>query len=169
MKTNPMPAPQTAALALPVSFATSTRLPHALLGLLALGAAFVTQPAKAQEATQPVTVQKVDDVSFRVRVHNPGLHPGRVEVQNLATGQLLFSQDYADKAYGHRFGFGNLAEGRYAIVVKTDKLQYRYTVRLQRSGAQRAVAVRGIRVRLAKQSPGSLAAAPATRSAAGGL
>ncbi|KUG05850.1 hypothetical protein [Solirubrum puertoriconensis] len=169
MKTYQLPAPQAIAHALPTAAGSRTYLPHVLVGLLALGGALAAQPARAQE-TQPVTVQKVDDVSFRVRVSNPRLQPGRLEVQNLTNGQVLFSQEYTDKAYGHRLNFNNLPEGRYAILVKADKLQYRYTLRLQDCGAQRAVAVRSIRVRLAKQAQGSLAVAPATaRHAAAGM
>ncbi|UYZ58248.1 hypothetical protein [Hymenobacter latericus] len=170
MKTHQMPTAEAAALALPTPAAERGYLPLAVGALLALGGALAAQPARAQNDAQPVTVQKVDDVSFRVRISNPGQQPGRVEIQSLSSGRLLFGQDYAGPAYGHRFSFGNLPAGRYAIVVKADKLQYRYTLRLQANGTQRAVAVRGIRVRLAKQGPGSLAAAPAAnRLAAAGM
>ncbi|AYA37859.1 hypothetical protein D3Y59_12885 [Hymenobacter oligotrophus] len=134
-----------------------------LLGLLALGGALAASPVQALPG-QPVSVERVDEVSFRVRISNPGLQPGQVQVVSLSSGKTLFSETYADATYGHRFNFGVLPAGRYALVVKAGAQQYRYT--LQAAGKQRAVAMRSIKVRMGKTTPATLAATPVVRPVA---
>ncbi|KUG05849.1 hypothetical protein [Solirubrum puertoriconensis] len=140
-----------------------------LLGLLTLGGALAAAPVQAApgQSVQPVALERVDAVSFRVRISNPAAQQGQVQVLSLASGKTLFSENYAAPAYGHRFNFGVLPAGRYAIVVKAGEQQYRYTLQLQADGQYRTVAMRSMRARLGKASLGSLAAAPAACTVAG--
>ncbi|UYZ58247.1 hypothetical protein [Hymenobacter latericus] len=140
--------------------APGSRASRVLLGLLALGGVLAASPVQAMPG-QPVSLERVDEVSLRVRISNPAQQLGQVQVVSLVSGKTIFSETYSEQAYGHRFNFSVLPAGRYAIVVKAGEQQYRYTLQLQAAGKQRAVAMRSIKVRLGKAAAASLAATPA--------
>ncbi|TGE21278.1 hypothetical protein E5K00_13370 [Hymenobacter aquaticus] len=118
-----------------------------LLGLsLGLAAA---RPAWAQQAS-PIRVEAADAESIRLRVDNSALLPGRVQVQSLTTGQVLFDEAYSGPAYGKRFNFRGLPAGRYALLLRTGATQHRYLLQVQSGPTGEAVAVRTIKTRLPK-------------------
>jgi len=97
--------------------------------LLTLGGSFLASPVVAQEA-QPVTVQKVNDTTFRVRIQNPTQQAGRVRVTSLVTGQTLLDDRYNAPAYGRALDFRDLSDGQYLIVLHVGASKYRYTVQV---------------------------------------
>jgi hypothetical protein len=134
-----------------VSPATTRFGATALLGLLLISGA---SPVRAQEtlvasAQQPVSVQQVDATRFRIRVANPELKAGQVQVVSLQTGHTLFAEAYKEQAYGHRFDFRDLRQGRYALVVKQGGRQHRYVIKVQDlAGDKRQVALRSVELEL---------------------
>ncbi len=88
---------------------------------------------QAQEAA-PVQLVRADASSFQVRIANPAQEPGRVQVVQLSTDQVLFSEATKAPAYGHRFGFSTLPTGNYAVLVSLGAARYRYAVQVRYEG-----------------------------------
>jgi hypothetical protein len=110
-----------------------------------------TSPALAQQ-NPSVQVQQIAVASFRVRITNPATQDGEVQVVSLQSGQVLFSEAYTDKAYGHRFDFRQLPQGRYALRVKQGGERHRYLVKVQNGNGQRTIAIRTVKSRLPEPS-----------------
>ncbi|RYU81002.1 hypothetical protein [Hymenobacter persicinus] len=121
------------------------------LGILLLSGLGTAPRALAQHAS-PVSVTSVDAESIRVRIDNAAGQPGRVQVLNLTSGQVLFDEAYSATAYGHRFNFRQLPAGPYALLLRAAGTQYRYTLQVQDGAAGTSVALRTIKARLPKQA-----------------
>ncbi|MCB2406466.1 hypothetical protein [Hymenobacter lucidus] len=115
------------------------------LGAVLFGLAGTGQPARAQQAS-PVSVTSPDAESIRVRIDNVAQLPGRVQVLNLSSGQMLFDESYTAPAYGKRFSFRNLPAGRYALLLKAAGTQYRYVMQVQAGPVGPVLTLRTIRV-----------------------
>ena len=107
------------------SFATAATAVALFLG--------TASAAQAQEAA-PVQLVRADASSFQVRIVNPAQESGRVQVVQLSTDQVLFSEATKAPAYGHRFGFSTLPTGNYAVLVKVGAARYSYTVQVRHEG-----------------------------------
>ncbi|MBG8556391.1 cupredoxin domain-containing protein [Hymenobacter guriensis] len=129
---------------------------YALPRLLALGAFSFPHATQAQQET-PVTLETPTAETVRIRIQNPAQQRGSVQVVSVQTGQLLFKEQYAAPAYGHRFDFRNLAAGRYALVVRVGKDCYRYTVQVAPAAADLPLVVRAVKTRQSKEMLASAA------------
>ena len=123
--------------------------------LLALGGSFLASPALAQQP-QPVSVQKVNDTTFRLRIQDPVQQAGRVRVVSMVTGQTLLNQPYNAPAYGCDLNFRDLQKGQYRLILQVGQSKYRYIVRVQ-SQPQSSAALRTLTVktRLPEMGPAS--------------
>ncbi|MCR5888186.1 hypothetical protein LRS06_10500 [Hymenobacter sp. J193] len=124
---------------------------YALPHLLALGALCFPHSTQAQQQTTPVTLETPTAETVRLRIQNPAQQRGSVQVVSVRTGQLLFKENYAAPAYGHRFDFRNLAAGRYALVVRVGEDCYRYTVQVAPATANLPLVVRPVKTRPSKE------------------
>ena len=121
----------------PILAATRT----AVLSLVAIAGLAAATPAQAQQAPSPVRLTQVDHENLRLRIDNPSQQASRVEVIHLNTGQPLFTESYADAAYGHRFNFHGLPTGRYAMLLKVGPDRYKYTIQVADGPEGQTVAV----------------------------
>jgi hypothetical protein len=97
-----------------------------------------TTPALAQ-TPRAIRLTQVAPASLRLRLDNPTVLAGRVQVVRLRNGQTLFTEPYTGPAYGHRFDFDHVPSGRYLVYIQAgDQLQH-CLVRVQTRGDQRSV------------------------------
>ena len=94
----------------------------------ALTSLLATAPVQAQQTAAPAALTQVGTRSFCLRLNNPDQQRTRIEVVQLRDDQTLFSATTSAPAYGHRFDFGGLPSGRYAVVLRTGPATQRYTV-----------------------------------------
>ena len=94
----------------------------------ALASLLAPAPVQAQQTAAYVVLTQVDARNFRLHLNNPDQQRTRIEVVQLRDDQPLFSTTTSAPAYGHRFNFGGLPSGRYAVVLRTDLATQRYTV-----------------------------------------
>jgi hypothetical protein len=127
-----------------------SRVRQAALGALLLGSAFLASPAVAQQ--QPITIDKTDAATFRVRTQNPMNERVQVQVISGVTGHRLFTETYDQAYYSRRLNFQNLKPGSYFLVTKLGQDTYRYTIQVKPTATGQVVAVRNVRVRLGNRS-----------------
>ena len=101
---------------------------------VALALPLMAAPTAQAQQVAPVQLVQAGASSFQVRIANPGQEPGRVQVVQLSTDQVLFSEATTAPAYGHRFGFGTLPSGSYAVLVQVGAARYRYAVQVRNQG-----------------------------------
>jgi hypothetical protein len=104
--------------------------PAFIAGMLAVGTLGSASPAQAQQP-QPIQLIQANPASLRVRIDNPAQLPGRVRVVQLSDGLPIYDQTYHSAAYGHRFDFDHLPDGRYALQLSVGADHYNYTVQVQ--------------------------------------
>lgn len=109
------------------------------LGLFALlgTAAHAQQPAAVQ-VTQP------DAVSLRLRLDNPTQQPARLQVIHLNNDNVVLNETHREAAYGTRLMFDTLPSGRYAVVLRLGRDDYRYTVQVQARPTGSTISVRDL-------------------------
>ncbi|GAA4390791.1 hypothetical protein GCM10023186_39380 [Hymenobacter koreensis] len=99
------------------------------MGLLVLGKG---QLATAQQApAQPVTVAQTADFVYTVRVSNPARQLGRLQLVRTTDGAVLYQKSSSDGSFGEKLNVRNLADGRYALVVKLGTDTHRFGLDLQ--------------------------------------
>lgn len=100
----------------------------------ALALCVAAAPAAQAQAAASVQLVPATFGSFQVRIANPAQEAGRVQVVQLNNDQVLFSEATQAPAYGHRFGFGTLPAGSYAVLVQLGTAHYRYAVQVRNNG-----------------------------------
>jgi hypothetical protein len=99
-----------------------------LMSLLVLGK---SQLATAQQASgEPVCVEQVGDFVYVVRVSNPAQVPGRLQLVRAADGTVLYQKTSTAASFGDKLNVRNLADGRYAVVVKLGAATRRFALDL---------------------------------------
>jgi hypothetical protein len=126
------------------------RLRQAAFGVVLLGSSIFATPAVAQQ--QPVTVQKIDPLTLRVRTQNPTNQLGQLQVFDLGTGQKLYDETYRDTNYTCQMSFQGLKPGSYSIHMKLGQDRYRYFLRVTPNPSGSNVSVYTMKARLSKQS-----------------
>ena len=109
-------------------FSTSALRCSFVAAAAALTSLLAAAPVLALQAAAPVALTQVDARNFCLHLNNPGQQRTRIEVVQLRDDQTLFSASTSAPTYGHRFNFGGLPSGRYAVVLRTGPATQRYTV-----------------------------------------
>lgn len=94
---------------------------------IAVVSLFAARPVQAQSAA-PAALTQVDASSFRVRLANPAQERVAVQVVQTSNGQVLFAETTTAPAYGHRFNFGTLPTGSYALTLQVGRARTSYNV-----------------------------------------
>jgi hypothetical protein len=89
-----------------------------------------TMPALAQ-TSRAISLTQVAPASLRLRLDNPTVLAGRVQVVRLHGGQTLFTEPYTGSAYSHRFDFDHVPSGRYLVYIQAGDQVQRCLVRVQ--------------------------------------
>ena len=97
-------------------------------------------PAAAQ--VEPISLAQVGPASLRLRIANPNLATGYVQVVRLSTQQPLFTETYSAPAYGQRFDFNRAPSGSYQVKLQAGPTRYRYRVRVRTHAGRSTACVR---------------------------
>ena len=98
-------------------------------------------PADAQ-VVEPISLAQVGPASLRLRIANPNLATGYVQVVRLSTRQPLFTEMYSAPAYGQRFDFNRAPSGCYQVELQVGPARYRYRVRVRTHTGRSTACVR---------------------------
>jgi hypothetical protein len=63
---------------------------------------------------------------YLVRVSNPALVKGRMQLVQKSNGALLYQYSSSEPSFGRRLNISKLPEGDYAVIVKMGKETFRY-------------------------------------------
>lgn len=91
-----------------------------------------TQVAQAQSSArpQPVSVAKLGDFTYLVRVSNPHFQKGELQVVRLSDNAVLYDKFTNKPVFGSKLNVQQLPDGEYAFVVKVGKDVTRYTLNI---------------------------------------
>lgn len=112
----------------------------------------ITDAAPAQGATardtavaasvgQPVGIEQVDDFVYLVRVSNPALQRGTLQLIRESDGTVLYEDVSFQPSFGKKLNVTALDDGLYAVVVKVGDRMDRFALRL-RTTTQRTTDLR---------------------------
>lgn len=112
-----------------MNFFTATALRSSLVATAAaVVSLFAAAPVQAQQAAVPAALTQVDASSFRVRLANPAQQRVAVQVVQTSNGQVIFAEATTAPAYGHRFNFGTLPTGSYAVTLQVGTARTSYNI-----------------------------------------
>lgn len=89
------------------------------------------QAPNQSAASQPVGVVRLDEFVYLVRVSNPGLQRGCLQLVRVADGAVLYQEVSTLPSFGQKLNVANLDDGQYAVVVSLGKSTHRYTLHLR--------------------------------------
>ncbi|KAA9333004.1 hypothetical protein F0P96_08445 [Hymenobacter busanensis] len=98
----------------------------------------LTSAAQAETpSAQRVYVDQVGDRVYTVRVSNPTLQRGRVQLVRLSDNKLLYQGISSRPSFGRKLNVQELPDGQYAFVVKLGAETHRIDLNLQTASTER--------------------------------
>ncbi len=68
---------------------------------------------------------------YLVRVSNPGLQRGSLQLVRVADSAVLYEEVSTRPSFGQKLNVESLTDGQYAVVVTLGKSTHRYTLQLR--------------------------------------